>query len=92
MNIAGLTKDEREVLDFARRWYPYGGGEADDILVTFGIDDTVFFTRVIKLLERHPKCIDETIATAILQVARARRYADGAQEGSPVVLIEIPHS
>ncbi|MDJ0420556.1 hypothetical protein ACVH9Z_32010 [Rhodococcus opacus] len=36
----------REMLRFAVRWEPYGGGSAEEIFVAFGLDEAEYFTRV----------------------------------------------
>ncbi|MBA4026436.1 MAG: hypothetical protein C0482_29195 [Gordonia sp.] len=38
------------MLEFAVRWHPYGGGDAGDILVEFGLTDRDYFTRLSTLL------------------------------------------
>ncbi|MDF3311347.1 hypothetical protein P3H15_40875 [Rhodococcus sp. T2V] len=54
---AGVTErserpspDAREVVAYALKWMRWGGGEAEDIFVHFGVDPPRFFLRVRKLL------------------------------------------
>ena len=43
----GMNEDYlREMLRFAVRWEPYGGGSAEEIFVAFGLDEAEYFTRV----------------------------------------------
>lgn len=48
-----LSKDERQMLEFARRWHPYNGGHPEDIMVTFGLTKTVFYQRLDDMHRRH---------------------------------------
>ncbi|MFE3002602.1 hypothetical protein ACFXG4_47510 [Nocardia sp. NPDC059246] len=44
-----LNKHEQELLLFAARWAPYGGGE-EFILPQFGISPSLFYRRVLAAL------------------------------------------
>jgi hypothetical protein len=44
------SSDAREVVAYALKWMRWGGGEAEDIFVHFGVDPPRFFLRVRKLL------------------------------------------
>ncbi|WP_139765951.1 hypothetical protein [Gordonia sp. i37] len=39
------------LLDFAARWHRFGGGSAEDIFVTFGVDRATFGRRVLAVLD-----------------------------------------
>ncbi|SBS79676.1 hypothetical protein MHPYR_90026 [uncultured Mycobacterium sp.] len=41
---------EKAMVEFVRRWYPYGGGLSGDIFVDFGMPECDFFFRILKLL------------------------------------------
>lgn len=47
-------KSSEELIDFALRWQPYGGGD-DEIFVTFGIMPSAFYLRVIEILRTQPE-------------------------------------
>lgn len=53
------------MLDFASRWHRFGGGSAEDIFVTFGIDRATFASRVMKLLEAPGSRLDPVQAESI---------------------------
>ncbi|MBX8689324.1 hypothetical protein ACP6C7_14445 [Mycolicibacterium septicum] len=42
---------ERGMIDFVRRWEPYGGGSASDIYESFGMRESAFFARALALLD-----------------------------------------
>ena len=47
-----MTREELDMLDFAVKWAPFGGGD-EHILPEFGILPTVFYRRLQRLLTRH---------------------------------------
>lgn len=73
--VAQRSNEEIRALEFAKRWYPYGGGDSEDIMTTFGLDDRTFYTRVHLMLRRHPGCFDPSVMTAMIHVAQVRRAA-----------------
>ncbi|WP_128642685.1 MULTISPECIES: 2-phospho-L-lactate guanylyltransferase [Rhodococcus] len=48
--FAFLDKHEAAMIDFARRWQPFGGGSADDIFTTFGVPPRPYFKKLTALL------------------------------------------
>lgn len=70
---AVLTQEEKRMLDFAKRWYLYGGGDPEDIMVIFGVTPGVFYSRVEYLLARHPSCVGPSTLDAMVRVAQNRR-------------------
>ncbi|CAM3105010.1 hypothetical protein DFJ75_3667 [Williamsia muralis] len=38
--------DHARLLEFAERWYPFGGGSAEDIFVEFGLTVDAYFERL----------------------------------------------
>ncbi|WP_156045848.1 MULTISPECIES: DUF3263 domain-containing protein [Actinomycetes] len=70
---ATLTQEEKRMLDFAQRWYLYGGGDPEDIMVTFGVTPYVFYSRVEYLLARQPPCLSPSTLEAMYRVAQDRR-------------------
>ncbi len=49
---SGMSRRDRDIAEFAHRWYRYGGVPAEDILVTFGIDEYRFHSITLSLLTR----------------------------------------
>lgn len=45
-----LSIDEHLLLDFCRRWLPFGGPRNEDIFVEFGLSSAAFAERVRRLL------------------------------------------
>ncbi|MFE5700388.1 DUF3263 domain-containing protein [Rhodococcus koreensis] len=43
--------NQQELITFARAWAPYGGGNPEEIFVTFGITPHAYFTRLAALLD-----------------------------------------
>jgi hypothetical protein len=72
--LSNIPPDEVErMLDFAHRWYPYGGGSADDILVEFGIGERDFFERLTDVLDTgQVEGHDQSVVAAIRQVCTNR--------------------
>ena len=58
------------LLAFAQRWSRFGGGDAEDIMVEFGLTEQAYFSRVLDVLERSD--LDEVTREAIEHVARRR--------------------
>ena len=60
---AGRAGDERNMLEFIRRWHRFGGGSARDIYVEFGLAEHEFFGRALELLQTglFAEMTDETV-------------------------------
>lgn len=67
------------LLTFAQRWSRFGGGDAEDIMVEFGLTEQAYFSRVLDVLERSD--LDEVTREAIEHVARRRLLACGSGDG-----------
>lgn len=67
-------RDADQILAFAIRWAPFGGGDPYDIYSNFGIDESVFFTRIIDVLSTVPlrAGLDELARQRLLDVAQHR--------------------
>ncbi|WP_040525513.1 DUF3263 domain-containing protein [Gordonia effusa] len=65
-----MTDYADELIDFARRWFPYGGGSNEDILIQFGISEHEYFRRLREALTM--RRLDPAIASAIEAVAIRR--------------------
>ncbi len=49
---AGLTTEEKQMLQFARIWAPYGGPSSEDLYVAFGLSRIQFNERIASALAR----------------------------------------
>ena len=73
---AGRAGDERDMLEFIRRWHRFGGGSARDIFVEFGLPEYEFFRRTLELLQtRLFTGMTEETAEYIRKVCRWRLSA-----------------
>jgi hypothetical protein len=72
--LSNIPPDEAErMLEFARRWYPYGGGSAEDILIEFGIGERDYFKRLTDVLEAREAGSDgDAVVAAIREVCTRR--------------------
>lgn len=72
--IPSLAADLQRLVDFAVRWYPYGGGHAEDIFVHFGLTEQQYFHRLAAIMSTHPAAtgLDPTTIAAITSVCTAR--------------------
>lgn len=52
-----LPAEAVRMLDFARRWAPFGGADAEDIFMGFGISSRRFFLRIQRLITQHPAAV-----------------------------------
>lgn len=75
------------MLTFAVQWMPYGGGDAEDIMVAFGIPPETYFRRLRYLLadSGQPVDLDSRTVDALLHVCRRRLEHSGASVGRPRV-------
>lgn len=62
-----------EMLTFAVRWAPFGGGEAEDIWAQFGASERVFFLRLRSLLAGPPAAGLDELTWARLRLVCERR-------------------
>ena len=65
--------EERRMINFLRRWHRFGGGNAGDIFVEFGLREREFFSRALELLHARlfPGMTEDT-AEYIRKVCRWR--------------------
>ncbi|MBA4024995.1 MAG: hypothetical protein C0482_21775 [Gordonia sp.] len=78
-----LTAEAVRMLDFARRWAPFGGGDAEDIFTSFGISSQRFFLRVQQLLAEHPSAVPNPAARSRLAAVCADRLQHPDPTGRP---------
>ncbi|MEN0137378.1 MAG: hypothetical protein AAGC80_19670 [Rhodococcus sp. (in: high G+C Gram-positive bacteria)] len=50
MTSSSVIEDTR-LVEFARRWLPYGGGNTGDLLVEFGMTPACYLARLRKILD-----------------------------------------
>ncbi|QSE86908.1 DUF3263 domain-containing protein [Rhodococcus koreensis] len=50
MSTSSIIEDTR-IIEFARRWLPYGGGTTGDLLVEFGMTPACYLARLGKILD-----------------------------------------
>lgn len=70
-----LPVDQAELLDFALRWYPYGGGTAEDILVEFGISEHEYFRRLSLIIDSLQPADPDAAAYAAMKSVVTDRLA-----------------
>ncbi|WP_143707932.1 hypothetical protein [Gordonia terrae] len=66
----------REMVQFLEQWAPFGGGD-DEIFTTFGVDPTVFYSRLAHSLRADPTMavtldVDKLIAYCIRKAGTSR--------------------
>lgn len=68
--------DDTRMLEFAKRWHPYGGGSGEDIRVGFGLSVVEFYRRVAALLggDTLPTGLDAHEVESIRDVCRRRAW------------------
>lgn len=49
-----VDKEAEEIVQFARRWSPFGGAPAHEIFIQFGMSPTRFAQRLQEILHRAP--------------------------------------
>ena len=67
------------LLAFAQRWSRFGGGDAEDIMVEFGLTEEAYFSRVLEVLKSSD--LDAVTRETIEHVARRRLLACGSADG-----------
>lgn len=72
--IPALNADLQRIVDFAVRWHPYGGGDADDIFIAFGLTENDYFHRLAAIVSTHRAAtgLDPTTLAAIASVCTSR--------------------
>lgn len=78
MSRMKLDPRERErILSFATQWMPYGGGQAEEIMVTFGVAPDIYFRRLSALLTDADPLgdLDRQTIDALLDVCHRRLHA-----------------
>ncbi|QSE89355.1 DUF3263 domain-containing protein [Rhodococcus pseudokoreensis] len=63
---------ERQMLGFALRWHPYGGGSRRLIFEEFGLDAPTYFSRLARILDADRSVTSEKTRAAIRSVCAVR--------------------
>ncbi|WP_328810652.1 DUF3263 domain-containing protein [Rhodococcus sp. NBC_00294] len=71
-----IGDNSREMIEFACRWLPYGGGPDEEILVTFGMPAYQFYDRLARILDGDDPSVTEMLtephATTLRALCRTR--------------------
>lgn len=66
-------RERQEMIVFAVRWAPFGGGSAEDIWMRFGMSERVYFLRLrVVLRGAVPPGLDEMMWTRLRKVCNQR--------------------
>ncbi|MEU9823065.1 hypothetical protein ACIGG9_29585 [Pseudonocardia alni] len=68
-----------DLVGFARRWFRYGGGPAEEIVARFGVPPRVYFRELLDTLDRSEEPADAASWTVreMRRVARNRLWVHG---------------
>ncbi|MGZ9886475.1 DUF3263 domain-containing protein [Rhodococcus ruber] len=81
--MSSAVEDDR-IVEFARRWLPYGGGSPGDLLVEFGMTPAGYLARLGEILDSpaalrlHPR-----LRADLRNFVAARTVASRAAESAP---------
>jgi hypothetical protein len=79
---ADWWNERHELVAFALRWAPFGGGNAEDILVTFGLTEETYFRRLRVILDGPTMAgLDATVWERLRQVCAHRLSAKPESSG-----------
>lgn len=71
----GLTRREREILDFERKWWKYAGAKEDAIRELFALSATRYYQVLNAIVDK-----DEALAADPMLVKRLRRLRASRQK------------
>lgn len=75
----GFTSDRAsELVEFAVTWRHWGGGEASDIFVQFGISAQEYFERLESILAEGHYSNDPQLRVELIKLCRMRLRSDNA--------------
>ncbi|MCK0089235.1 hypothetical protein MWU77_00380 [Rhodococcus sp. F64268] len=63
--------ESAEILEFAVKWLPFGGGSDEDIFVRFGIGPEEYFSRLIEAI--NTSSCSKIDAQQVIALAHSRR-------------------
>ena len=81
-----IDRADHELLTFAIKWLPYGGGPDDEILVNFGLTKQRYLDRLRDVVDRQLDHIHPQTA------ARLLRFCDDAAPSARVASIRTPRA
>ena len=79
-----MTTEEQELIDFATRWLPFGGGD-EYILPQFGVTPYTFYLRLHTLLQSRPTIGLRPAAKRQLAEACAVKLSQRSRRASELV-------
>ncbi|OUS92340.1 hypothetical protein CA951_29595 [Rhodococcus sp. NCIMB 12038] len=65
---------DRQMLEFALRWHPYGGGSSRLIFEEFGMDAPTYFSKLARILDADRSITSEKTRAAIRGVCAVRLH------------------
>ncbi|HET6151608.1 MAG TPA: DUF3263 domain-containing protein [Marmoricola sp.] len=68
--MAGLTDEQRAILDFERQWWRYAGGKAVEIEEHLSMTPTQYYAALNEILD-HPEALEHD-PTLVRRLQRAR--------------------
>ncbi|MBM7415513.1 MULTISPECIES: DUF3263 domain-containing protein [Nocardiaceae] len=60
----------RGMIEFARRWLPYGGGSDEEILVTFGVPGYEFHERLARVVDSGDPTVTQALTAPEIAALR----------------------
>lgn len=82
-NEENLSSEAVRMVDFARRWAPFGGGDPEDIFTSFGISARRFFIRIQQIVSTHPSAVSDPALRERLLAVCAHRLSQPHPTGRP---------
>jgi hypothetical protein len=70
-----VPADQARLVEFAQRWYPFGGGSAEDIFIEFGLPEAVYFQRLSDVLYAGEPGLSPDAHAAIRRICNHRLRA-----------------
>ena len=67
--------DHARLLEFAERWYPFGGGSAEDIFVEFGLTVDAYFERLSDALDADVGGLSPAVHEALQRICNQRLHS-----------------
>lgn len=78
-----VPAEVNRMMNFACRWAPFGGGNAEDIFMTFGVSSRRYFLRVQQIITTHPEVVTDPIMRRRIVAVCAHRLANPDPTGRP---------
>jgi hypothetical protein len=78
-----MDRDDHDLLTFAIRWLPYGGGPDDEILINFGSTRQRYLHRLRETVERQRRHIHPHTFALLMQLCDGTSAASGNRDHQP---------